>query len=155
MRKLHTVYNIILKIKKYLSTFKNNHLLHSNCVIATNSSSDKTGPGPVSGLLYANYDYYDKALEQSVLFIKSTLFSLQKRVCLTFPTPIDKWAIDKAQRALKRGRKKLPVILPADKIHSLLKEVLHNNRLDDQVSLYIVAVLEYIAADILKVRLPD
>ena len=85
---------------------------------------------------------------------KSTLFSLQKRVCLTFPTPIDKWAIDKAQRALKRGRKKLPVILPADKIHSLLKEVLHNNRLDDQVSLYIVAVLEYIAADILKVRLP-
>jgi hypothetical protein len=36
-------------------------------------------------------------------------------------------------------------------VHSILKEVLHNSKLDDQVSLYIVAVLDYIALDILKV----
>ena len=42
--------------------------------------------------------------------------------------------------------------MPFDKVHSLLKEVLHNNKLDDQVSLYLVAVLDYIAADILKVN---
>jgi son of sevenless-like protein len=44
------------------------------------------------------------------------------------------------------------MFLPVDKIHSLLKEVLHNHRLDDQVSLYIAAVLQFIAADILNVR---
>ena len=68
-----------------------------------------------------------------------------------FPTPIDKWALAEAQRALERGKKKSTLALPLDKVHPLLKEVLHNHRLDDQVSLYLVAVLDYIAADILKV----
>ena len=57
-----------------------------------------------------------------------------------------------AQRALEKGKKKSALVLPFDKVHSLLKEVLHNNKLDDQVSLYLVAVLDYIAADILKVN---
>ena len=69
----------------------------------------------------------------------------------TFPTPVDKWALAEAQRALERGKKKSSLVLPLDKVHNLLREVLHNSKLDDQVSLYIVAVLDYIAADILKV----
>ena len=32
----------------------------------------------------------------------------------------------------------------------MLKEVLQNNRLDDQVSLFLMAILEYISSDILK-----
>lgn len=80
-----------------------------------------------------------------------TIF-FQKRVSHTFPSPIDRWALEKAQKALKRVWKKSPMFLPVDKIHSLLKEVLHNHRLDDQVSLYIAAVLQFIAADILNVR---
>ena len=79
-------------------------------------------------------------------------FHFQKRVSATFPKPIDVWALTEAQEALKKGRKKSALVLPFDKVHSLLKEVLHNNKLDDQVSLYLVAVLDYIAADILKVR---
>ena len=64
---------------------------------------------------------------------------------------MDKWALAEAQRALERGKKKSSLVLPLDKVHNLLREVLHNSKLDDQVSLYIVAVLDYIAADILKV----
>ena len=83
-------------------------------------------------------------------FYHSNFF--QKRVSATFPKPIDVWALTEAQEALKKGRKKSALVLPFDKVHSLLKEVLHNNKLDDQVSLYLVAVLDYIAADILKVN---
>ena len=68
----------------------------------------------------------------------------------TFPKPIDAWAKNEAHKALKT-KKKSVLVLPFDKVHSLLKEVLHSNRLDDQVSLYLVAVLDYIAGDILKV----
>ena len=74
----------------------------------------------------------------------------QKRVLDTFPKPIDAWAKNEAHKALKT-KKKSVLVLPFDKVHSLLKEVLHSNRLDDQVSLYLVAVLDYIAGDILKV----
>lgn len=69
-----------------------------------------------------------------------------------FPRPIIDWALSEARMALeKRGKKKSALVLPFDKVHSLLKEVLHSNKLDDQVSLYLVAVLDYIAGDILKV----
>ena len=70
----------------------------------------------------------------------------------TFPKPIDDWALTEAQRALEKGKRRASLALPFDKVHNLLKEVLHNNKPDDQVSLYLVAVLDYIAADILKVR---
>ena len=107
-------------------------------------------------VLYSVYGRY--ILKRHLKFFKYCLhivltWYFQKRVKDTFPNPIDDWAVGVAQDALKKSksRRKSALVLPFDKVHSLLKEVLHSNKLDDQVSLYLVAVLDYIAGDILKV----
>ncbi|XP_033015952.1 son of sevenless homolog 2 isoform X1 [Lacerta agilis] len=104
------------------------------------------------------------AKEDSLYYIEELILQLLNKLCIaqprtfqdveervqkTFPHPIDKWAIADAQSAIEKRKRRSPLLLPVDKIHPLLKEVL-GYKIDYHVSLYIVAVLEYISADILK-----
>ncbi|KAM4603435.1 son of sevenless homolog 1 [Polymixia lowei] len=96
-------------------------------------------------------------IEELILLLLSMLCQAQprsvqdveERVQKSFPHPIDKWAIADAQAAIEKRKRRNPLALPVDKIHPLLKEVL-GYKVDHQVSVYMVAVLEYISADILK-----
>lgn len=51
---------------------------------------------------------------------------VEERVRSTFPHPIDKWAIGDAQAAVEKGKKKSPVVLPADKVHPIIMKVMLN-----------------------------
>ena len=80
---------------------------------------------------------------------------MQERVNLTFPSPIDAKTKSYTQSVLQNNRRRRPdmLVLPVDRVHSMLKsEVLQNNNLDRDVTRYLMAILEYISMEILKVR---
>lgn len=93
----------------------------------------------------------------------NSVADVEERVHRLFPYPLDKWAIAKANetiQAMKPHHKRLrnatsnqpPVRMNIEKIHTLLKDVFgHNNKKDDRfITIYLVAILEYIAADIFQ-----
>lgn len=59
--------------------------------------------------------------EELVCNVTLVVCSYQERVQKTFPHPIDKWAIADAQSAIEKRKRRNPLLLPADKMHPLLK----------------------------------
>jgi len=78
----------------------------------------------------------------------ASVADLEDRMTRTFPPPIDKWAQTEAISHVAKGFKKSGLAVPADRVH---RDVLRAC-VDESVALYLCAVLEYIASDILTVR---
>lgn len=92
-----------------------------------------------------------------------TISDVEERIKRLFPNPLDVWSIRKAHEtvsALKYYKKskansrycaeRSSLKTPVEKFHNLFQKELLGYKTDIQVSQFILAILEYIATDILK-----
>uniref|UniRef100_A0A1I8PMT3 Protein son of sevenless n=1 Tax=Stomoxys calcitrans TaxID=35570 RepID=A0A1I8PMT3_STOCA len=77
-----------------------------------------------------------------------TVQDIEDKVRKYFPSPIDCWALNEAKETLLC--KKRRSVLPTERVHTLLQKDVLQCKMDSSVTVFLVAVLEYISADILK-----
>ncbi|KAL1228787.1 Son of sevenless [Trichinella spiralis] len=81
-----------------------------------------------------------------------TISDVEQHIEKTFPAPLNVWAVKEAQDVLgksSRRHRDRSAVLPFQRIHLMLRENL-GYKVDTQITLFIVSILEYIATDILK-----
>ncbi|ALC39547.1 Sos [Drosophila busckii] len=66
----------------------------------------------------------------------------------SFPSPIDQWALKEANEVINSKKRK--TVLPTERVHSLLQKDVLQYKIDSSVTAYLVAILECISADTLK-----
>uniref|UniRef100_A0A5S6QYQ6 Ras-GEF domain-containing protein n=1 Tax=Trichuris muris TaxID=70415 RepID=A0A5S6QYQ6_TRIMR len=81
-----------------------------------------------------------------------SIADIEQHISKTFPAPLNVWSIKEAQEVLVKSHRRhrdRSAIFPLQRVHLLLRESL-GYKVDSQVTLFISSVLEYVAADILK-----
>ncbi|XP_047132929.1 son of sevenless homolog 2 isoform X1 [Hydra vulgaris] len=78
-----------------------------------------------------------------------SVHDIQEQINKTFPCQIKGWALESAEAAIEKGKKKT-LKLSVDKLQPVIQKEILGYKIDIQLAIYIVAVLEYISADILK-----
>ncbi|XP_039950100.1 protein son of sevenless [Bactrocera neohumeralis] len=77
-----------------------------------------------------------------------TVQDVEEKAKKSFPYPIDQWALSEARETVSSKKKKC--VLPTDRVHTMLQKDVLLYKIDSNVSVFLVAILEYISADILK-----
>ncbi|XP_004533947.1 protein son of sevenless isoform X2 [Ceratitis capitata] len=77
-----------------------------------------------------------------------TVQDVEEKAKKSFPYPIDQWALNEARETVASKKKKC--VLPTDRVHSMLQKDVLQYKIDSNVSVFLVAILEYISADILN-----
>uniref|UniRef100_T1GFN5 Histone H2A n=1 Tax=Megaselia scalaris TaxID=36166 RepID=T1GFN5_MEGSC len=72
---------------------------------------------------------------------------IEERMKRMIPPTIDHYASKEGREVISKKKK---TVLPVDRIHHLLQKEILQFKIDNSVSLYLVAVLEYVSADIFK-----
>lgn len=79
-----------------------------------------------------------------------TTTDIQGKIKKYFPNPISEWSFNEAKQALEKGKKKSSIVMSIERVQTILQKEFYHRKVDTNMVLYYAAVLDYIAADLLK-----
>ncbi|EDW57538.1 protein son of sevenless [Drosophila virilis] len=101
------------------------------------------------------------AKEDALLYVENLCVRLLAKLCAqplphsvqdveekVNKSPLDRWALKEANEVINSKKRKC--LLPTERVHTLLQKDVLQYKIDSSVSAYLVAVLECISSDILK-----